>query len=267
MPTPTSYPVFISKRLLSRGFIDLSGNEITDIESGSFCGTPSARTLFLGGNRLRNITQGMFSCLSKLDVLHLDHNLIHTIEDYSFKPLIDLRNLRISYNYLSILRKGTFKGTGRNLQRLELQHNMIDTIEAATFRFMRSLTVLSLGYNKLKSFEEGFFSRLGINNYNDRFSVCVYLDNNEISRIKKNSFHRVVRLGALSLDNNSLSAFNWKIFGEKADGLRRKVQQAVSLTGNPHLCSRKICWIAHCLEKSPYCGVNCSSLGVTQSLC
>ncbi|KAG8233130.1 hypothetical protein J437_LFUL010360 [Ladona fulva] len=76
--------------------LDLSSNEIREVEAGALATTPSLHVLSLKGNQLTAISAGTFSGLKNLITLDLSNNPIKQIEQSTFESLSSLKELRIS---------------------------------------------------------------------------------------------------------------------------------------------------------------------------
>lgn len=79
-------------------FVDLSCNELRDIDSNLFCNTTNIKSLILAGNRLRYIAGLALFRLQKLELLDLSYNDISNIESDTFRNLVNLQTLDLSYN-------------------------------------------------------------------------------------------------------------------------------------------------------------------------
>jgi len=114
--------------------LDLSFNEITQINSEKINETLSLQILNLNGNEIQIIENGTFKYFSKLQHLKLSNNRISEIERDAFTP------------------DGS---TEMNLTELYLGSNNLGKIYAGTFRYCSNLERLDVSSNKLV-YEAGF---------------------------------------------------------------------------------------------------------------
>uniref|UniRef100_A0A3Q2DLR1 Toll-like receptor 13 n=1 Tax=Cyprinodon variegatus TaxID=28743 RepID=A0A3Q2DLR1_CYPVA len=81
-------------------YLNLTLNEITYVDQGSFINLGLLDTLHMARNRLTNLTNNMFNGLSNLRVLVLSSNNIQYIHKYAFEGLTSLQTLDIIHNRL-----------------------------------------------------------------------------------------------------------------------------------------------------------------------
>lgn len=79
-------------------FVDLSCNELSEIDANLFCNTTNLKSLILAGNRLRYIAGLALFQLKKLELLDLSYNDISDIDSDTFRNLVNLQTLDLSYN-------------------------------------------------------------------------------------------------------------------------------------------------------------------------
>ena len=116
-------------------FLDLSFNNLRNLERNSFNGMVSLENLSLNNNEIRDIEDGTFLELNNLKQLNLSTNEISgVIEDISgsFSGLENLLTLDLSKNHIKNLKNTAFDGL-ENLEILNLQDNQISTIQNGTF--------------------------------------------------------------------------------------------------------------------------------------
>ncbi|XP_066141971.1 adhesion G protein-coupled receptor A3 isoform X1 [Euwallacea fornicatus] len=80
--------------------LNLSVNQITDLEPYQFKETPKLKRLDLSANGLKHIDLKAFEGLGDLERLKLNHNELLTVTFGTFDSLVSLRQLDISYNPL-----------------------------------------------------------------------------------------------------------------------------------------------------------------------
>ena len=145
----TSISKNIFKSLSHIYTIDLSYNQITEIEDKSFEANSKLEILKLQGNKLlkisKNLFFGEFNDLTNLD---LSFNGILSIEGGAFDNLVSLVTIDISQNCLKYLPSALFKKNVQ-LDNVELSNNEITKIEAHLFSSKIELKLIDLDHNKL----------------------------------------------------------------------------------------------------------------------
>ena len=169
-------------------------------------------------NNLSIIKNDTFIGLSKLYVLDLGFNKIHTIYPKSFQHCPHLIHLILKFNRLLTIRKDTFYGIS-NLQYLHLNNNKIQEIDAKSFQHLPELNALVLCDNEMSHVDPDTFYGLTKlktlimdNNFIQTFNLSIslkylevlYLHNNRLHYVTKNSFSHMQYLIQLSLDRNKL---------------------------------------------------------------
>lgn len=117
--------------------IDLSGNDLGEVQSHSFIG------------------------MTNLSFLFLNNSNIHVLGNRSFAGLSDLKSLYLDHNYIEELQSDMFAGV-TTLTALYLDHNEISYIESGVFDHLASLTTLTLSDNNLKQMND-YLSHLAFN--------------------------------------------------------------------------------------------------------
>ncbi len=176
--------------------LDLSFNNIKDINSICFGKLKNLRRLVLHNNNIKFINYYIFNGLTNLQVLELKKNIIpivrpemfnnlfnlryldlsecviEEIKDFSFSNLNFLKYLNLSDNLYEDISKNTFSGLN-NLLELYLCNNFIKRIEDESFSIFGKLKILDLtnqNITQLKYFYEQYkrgsnnFDRLGLKN-------------------------------------------------------------------------------------------------------
>ena len=70
--------------------LDLSGNEIVNMEENSFAGVPNLEKLIIEFNKIRFIHSGIFNNLNKLQQLDLTNNKITFVGKNTFEGMSQL---------------------------------------------------------------------------------------------------------------------------------------------------------------------------------
>ncbi len=234
--------------------LDLSGNKIRKLSPGVLK-NQYLNEVNMSGNSLEELETGTFSDLSILEVLDLSGNRISSIQDGAFDNIPRLKRLLISDNELSSYRGDYFVDHGTNdtdLHTLDLSGNQITYLYPESFsrhpqlaaidfsqnkfsffptqfiRGLKSLSELNLSGNLIKSVDDGDFanlnalqkldlSRNGIESVSgtafQNSSQLQYVDlsSNSIQELESDTFLGSVRL-ILNLANNMLKQFPEGLF-------------------------------------------------------
>ncbi|XP_018599393.1 toll-like receptor 5 [Scleropages formosus] len=135
--------------------LDLSINNIGEVNEASFVGLEQLQILDLGSQRTEKLTikEGTFRRLSNLTYLHLGDNHLLILEQDAFVGLSRLQNLVLLNNGLDrlILEEEYLKPLV-SLETLDLSFNKIETIRPGLFfQNMTKLKVVRLKLNKVGS--------------------------------------------------------------------------------------------------------------------
>lgn len=136
--------VFANARHLKE--IDLSVNQISEIEDNAFDGLDKLMFIYLEKNRIKTLKNGTFAGAGHLSGLRLGENEIETIEDGAFN-LPELNTLFLGSNKIKTLSDSIFNGA-QKLQAIDLRLNSIVYIGRA-FDNLKELVVLNLNSNKI----------------------------------------------------------------------------------------------------------------------
>ena len=128
--------------------LSMRNNNLGCLISSTFHGLQSLKKLDLSKNKLTQIEQGTFGGLFNLEVLNLTANYLnHTLTD-QFSKLMMLKTLDLSRNSLKTLPSTAFNGLAQ-LVTLDLSCNILETIPDDTFKDLSSLLHLNLQGNQL----------------------------------------------------------------------------------------------------------------------
>ncbi|XP_059199070.1 toll-like receptor 3 isoform X2 [Centropristis striata] len=164
-------------------FLDLSLNDMVNIDEGSFQWLPRLQTLNLTNNKIKHLTKATFQGLKNLKKLHLTKALVKSktipkIDDFSFQPLSSLESLMLQETAVSEITEHTFTGltslreldmswsscsslriitnktfvslSGSPLRKLDLTATAITQINPYSFSVFRNLITLHLDFNFIK---------------------------------------------------------------------------------------------------------------------
>ena len=160
------------KGLTNLEFLDLSFNQISQIEKGTFDhfqkikhldlsknyvtnlspfispGLSTLQELDLSGNKLNEIEPGNFAFMQFLRILILEENLF---ESFDFEAIpIHLETLNLHKNYINFLMPAKME---KSLTYLDLSFNNIDFLDPKIFAHFPKLQFLRLANNMLKNLD------------------------------------------------------------------------------------------------------------------
>ena len=121
--------------LTSLQYINLEGNQITELRKQQFGRLPVVFELNLQRNQISNISVKAFSGLLQLLKLNLSENQITKLKPGAFESLVSLSVLDLSKNKIPVLENNT-NGILEDLLSLEylnISHNHISFIRPTTF--------------------------------------------------------------------------------------------------------------------------------------
>ncbi|KAM0734682.1 Chaoptin [Formica fusca] len=174
--------------------LDLTGNRIKVLTSGSIMDCPKLVTISLAYNRIHKMERNSLYGLSSLRFLHLEFNKL-TVLDLAAIAEIGGPDfaLNVSYNAIAYVDSGS---TMNNLTRLDLGFNNISHLSADTFYGTPDLKSLNLRSNFLTTIDSGTFA----------FPHLEILDlsDNKIDTLRKQSFHGLESLQRLDLGGNEI---------------------------------------------------------------
>ncbi|GMT28312.1 hypothetical protein PFISCL1PPCAC_19609, partial [Pristionchus fissidentatus] len=143
-------------------YLDLSGNQITEVEEGSFESLSNLESLLIGDHNYLNETLlneiGRLSSLQVLDVSRADG--LFTPPTSLFSHLPALTTLKMGGCSLSSISAGSFSPLAM-LEQLDLRVNLIENISALAFDGLGSLKRLSLAGNYIRKIETDYWAGLG----------------------------------------------------------------------------------------------------------
>ncbi|XP_029006389.2 lumican, partial [Betta splendens] len=174
--------------------------------------------LFLQGNNISSLSSSVLGNITGLRWLILDHNQLEGdgLDRAALQNHTRLRHLFANHNKLSSVPSALPSG----LRQLRLAHNRISSIGPGAFQNLRNLTLLLLQGNRLKSIAEGDLKGLVRLNMLDlsrnMFSTVpshlppsiqqLYLSNNSLSALSKDSFASLLNLKFLRLSHCGLQS-------------------------------------------------------------
>ena len=205
--------------------LDLSHNELTYIKPGVFGNATNLTNLYLRNDALQSVTRGVFSTITSLENLDLSDNVIEYALSRSFEDLPSLRQVDMSKNNINFIHSGVFVNTSLlssvafdenrmsnipvdivsnllELRNFTLAHNSIKKLQALQ---SQSVEILNLTGNSISDIVDGAF------NATPQVRK-LYLDHNQLSRIRMLMFYGLGFLDLLDLSDNLISTIDNRSF-------------------------------------------------------
>lgn len=227
--------------------IDLTDNQLTDIQQSDFPAQSNVQNLRLSKNGLSAIAPRAFTNMERLMSLDLSLNPITRVHDKSFEGLSQLRSLTLTNTKLRKLGK-PFNEIP-NVSSLYLGYNQLEEIEEDDFEMITRVRSIDLSANHIQSIHPRAFENLPYLRYlilkNNPimeakglqftssmlqlvdFSQCnlisvpgpmpssvadFRLGNNQITEIKVTDFENITNLQLLTLIENKISKVEYMAF-------------------------------------------------------
>ncbi|XP_029428824.1 leucine-rich repeats and immunoglobulin-like domains protein 2 [Rhinatrema bivittatum] len=176
--------------------LKLNRNRISMIQPKIFR-LPHLQHLELKRNRIRIVESLTFQGLESLKSLKIQRNGLNKLMDGAFFGLDSMELLELEHNNLTEVSKGWLYGL-RSLQQLLLSQNVIHRISPDACEFCQSLWELDLSYNQLTRLDELAFAGLNV-------LEKLNLGDNRVNHIADGVFKGLSNLQALDLRNNEIS--------------------------------------------------------------
>uniref|UniRef100_A0A3B3SLW2 Leucine rich repeat containing G protein-coupled receptor 6 n=1 Tax=Paramormyrops kingsleyae TaxID=1676925 RepID=A0A3B3SLW2_9TELE len=180
-------------------YLDLSMNNISELQPGTFQNLHFLAELRLSGNHLKQIPGTVFSGLYNLKVLMLQNNHLERLHSEVPWDLPNLLSLRLDANLISEVPEKTFSGL-RSLRHLWLDDNVLTEIPVRALSRLPSLQAMTLALNRITHIPDGAFRNLSS-------LVVLHLHNNMIQRLGQTCFEGLHNLETLDLNYNNLQEF------------------------------------------------------------
>ena len=178
--------------------VSLDRNQLQELPIGVFDNLGELITLSLSFNQLKSIDKGMLVNLKQLIDLYFYENRIKTIESRSFQNLAKLTFLTFTYNMLTSLHADMFIGL-HSLKTLYLYENRLQQLPIGVFNNLGDLILLSLSFNQLKSIDN--VTLINLQSLDE-----LQLKRNQIKTIESGCFHNLSNLTLLNLAYNMLTS-------------------------------------------------------------
>lgn len=230
------------KHLRHLEILQLSKNQIRQIEVGAFNGLPNLNTLELFDNRLTLVPSQAFEYLSKLRELWLRNNPIETLPGYAFHRVPSLRRLDLGeLKKLDYISDAAFVGLV-NLRYLNL--GMCGLKDIPNLTPLVRLEELELSGNRLEIVRPGSFQGL-------ESLRKLWLMHSQMSVIERNAFDDLKSLEELNLSHNSLHSLPHDLFTPL-----QKLER-VHLNHNPWVCNCDVLWLSWWLKETVPSNTTC----------
>lgn len=177
-------------------YLDMSENNLPEIEKDWFAGLCSLRTLKLKSVKLKTLDfVGSNNNIFNLESLDVSLNELTSLENEIFVKINKLKKLNLNYNHISDLKPHVFQSLTR-LESLKMKNiGLIGNICKEVFYGLNNLTDLDLSYNGLNSIHRETFIHV-VN------LVSFDLSGNNLV-LDKGCFSPLIRLKSLSIKYNS----------------------------------------------------------------
>uniref|UniRef100_A0A8D2ZYU3 G-protein coupled receptors family 1 profile domain-containing protein n=1 Tax=Scophthalmus maximus TaxID=52904 RepID=A0A8D2ZYU3_SCOMX len=185
-------------------YLDLSMNNISEIQPRAFHRLHLLSELRISGNQLRYISGHALQGLHNLKVLMLQNNQLERLPDDAPWDLPNLLSLRLDANLLSEVPAGTFRGV-RSLRHLWLDDNSLTEIPVTALDSLPSLQAMTLALNQITHIPDYAFTNLSaLVVLNDLFRLhsleTLHFYENPIQFVGKSAFQFLPKLHTLSLN-------------------------------------------------------------------
>ncbi|XP_017652939.1 leucine-rich repeat-containing G-protein coupled receptor 6 isoform X3 [Nannospalax galili] len=180
-------------------YLDLSMNNLTELQPGLFRHLRFLEELRLSGNHLSHIPGQAFSGLYSLKILMLQNNQLQGIPAEALWELPSLQSLRLDANLISLVPERSFEGLS-SLRHLWLDDNALAEIPVRALNNLPALQAMTLALNHIHHIPDYAFQNL-------TSLVVLHLHNNRIQHVGTNSFQGLHNLETLDLNYNELQEF------------------------------------------------------------
>ncbi|MCJ8741391.1 hypothetical protein PDJAM_G00070160 [Pangasius djambal] len=180
-------------------YLDLSMNNISEIQPNAFHNLPFLTELRLSGNQLRHISGSALRGLTGLKILMLQNNQLERLESEDPWELPNLLSLRLDANLITDVPTQTFSGM-RSLRHLWLDDNALTDIPVSALSDLSTLQAMTLALNRITHIPDYAFRNLSN-------LVVLHLHNNLIQTLGENCFEGLRSLETLELNFNTLQEF------------------------------------------------------------
>uniref|UniRef100_A0A8D2NMM1 Leucine rich repeats and immunoglobulin like domains 2 n=1 Tax=Zosterops lateralis melanops TaxID=1220523 RepID=A0A8D2NMM1_ZOSLA len=218
--------------------LKMQRNGISRLMDGAFFGLGNIEELELEHNNLTEVNKGWLYGLRTLQQLYVSQNAITRISPDAWEFCQRLAELDLSYNQLTRLKESAFVGLGL-LEKLNLGDNRINHIADGVFRGLTNLQTLDLRNNEISwAIEDANEAFVGLSRLDK-----LILQGNQIKSITKKAFSGLEGLEHLDLSNNAIMSIQENAFAQAQ--LKELVLNTSSL-----LCDCQLKWLPQWLSQS-----------------
>ncbi|XP_053463606.1 leucine-rich repeat-containing G-protein coupled receptor 6 isoform X3 [Nycticebus coucang] len=172
-------------------YLDLSMNNLTELQPGLFHHLRFLEELRLSGNHLSHIPGQAFSGLYSLKILMLQNNQLGGIPAEALWELPSLQSLHLHNNHIQHLGTHSFEGL-HNLETLDLNYNELQEFPMA-IRTLGRLQELGFHNNNIKAIPERAFM-------GNPLLQTIHFYDNPIQFVGRSAFQYLPKLHTLSLN-------------------------------------------------------------------
>lgn len=176
--------------------LDVSHTKLKILPTVLLLNLVSLEKISLAGNQLQEIDEGTFQHLYNLTAIDLSHNAIDRIANGAFVGLINLQSLNLRGNKLTSF-VGEHFNTGTGLEILDLSDNRISQLSPTAFVIHPRLKRLDLSGNQFAQFPSDFVKSL-------QFLEWLDLSGNTLRHVSEFAFSQINRLYSLNLSGNKI---------------------------------------------------------------
>nr|XP_042708588.1 leucine-rich repeats and immunoglobulin-like domains protein 2 isoform X2 [Chrysemys picta bellii] len=217
--------------------VKLNRNRISMIPPKIFR-LPHVQFLELKRNRIKIVESLTFQGLESLKSLKMQRNGISKLMDGAFFGLDNMEELELEHNNLTEINKGWLYGL-RTLQQLYVSQNAINRISPDAWEFCQRLSELDLRNNEISwAIEDSNEAFAGLSRLNK-----LILQGNQIKSITKKAFSGLEALEHLDLNNNAIMSIQENAFA-------RTHFRELMLNTSSLLCDCQLKWLLQWLIDS-----------------
>uniref|UniRef100_A0A8C0KWN8 Leucine rich repeat containing G protein-coupled receptor 6 n=1 Tax=Canis lupus dingo TaxID=286419 RepID=A0A8C0KWN8_CANLU len=140
-------------------YLDLSMNNLTELQPGLFHHLRFLEELRLSGNHLSHIPGHAFSGLYSLKILMLQNNQLGGVPADALWELPSLQSLRLDANLISLVPERSFEGLS-SLRHLWLDDNALTEIPVRALNNLPALQAMTLALNRISHIPDYAFQNL-----------------------------------------------------------------------------------------------------------
>ena len=214
--------VFEAQLALIAAEMDLSRQEITELQPGDFNGLKNVTRIDLGANELATLPDGLFDEMIRLRELYLNENELSSLPPNIFRNIESLWILSVNGNQLESLPEAML--AGRDLYLLSAPNNPWSTLGSRTFAGA-SIQSIDLSRGNLTSLPADIFAPL-------RNSLtALYVYNNDLADLPDGLLAGLT-LSELSLGGNPGAPFQIEVTLESDGGNEVRVSVPIGAPTN-----------------------------------